>query len=322
MHPGEPLSRYSLISTTKIGELEEAFDRMSIDTSVEVIGRPEKFEGSIRNRQLQHIGLAYEKYSGTRLTISATNFFSQAFPLGGRGEIVTAEVAASAASERETVLSPGMAVTMNFMADYEHLAMRIDPSALIRKLTAIADAPVGPSLKMEPIHDSTRPEARILRDLFLFVVAEVNAADVPPSPLVLAEWEQALMVAYLTGNRHNYSHLLERRPTAVAPWQVRRAEEYIEANWHQPIKMEDLAAVTGTSTRSLFRTFRENRGCSPMAFAKQVRLQHARQLLRTPGKVSTVTEVALSCGFSTLGRFSRDYYRAFGELPSATLKRT
>jgi len=83
MNSDGPLSRFPLISTTKIGELEEAFNRISIDTSVEINGRPEKFEGSIRNCQLQHIGLAYEKYSGARLNISETIFFSQAFLMGG-----------------------------------------------------------------------------------------------------------------------------------------------------------------------------------------------------------------------------------------------
>lgn len=265
--------------------------------------------------------MAYEGYSGARLNISETNFFSQAFPLAGKGEITSAEIQAPSTSEGLTVLSPGMSVKMNFMTDYEHLAMRISPRALIRKLVAIIDAPVGAALRMDLIQDFARSDARILRDLFLFVVEQVNAMDGLPPPLILAEWEQALMVAYLTSNRHNYSHLLERQPTGVAPRQVRRAEDYIEANWNQPIKIEDLAALTGTSARSLFRTFQKSRGCSPMMFAKQLRLRHARQLLRAPEKTTTVTDVAMACGFGSLGRFSKDYYRAFGELPSHTLKR-
>src|SRR5579862_1207609 len=137
MNSDGPLSRFPLISSTKIGELEEAFNRISIDTSVETNGRTEKFEGTIRNCQLQHVGLAYEKYSGVRLKISTTNFFSQAFPMAGCGEIVTSDVHKPEVSRRHAVLSPGMAVSMNFGADYEHLAIRIEPSALIRKLTAV-----------------------------------------------------------------------------------------------------------------------------------------------------------------------------------------
>jgi AraC-like DNA-binding protein len=321
MSASEPLSRFPLIRATKIDELEEAFSRISIGASIEAGHPADNFEAAVNNCQLQHIGLAYEKYSGARLNIPETNFFSQAFPLGGKGEIRAAETQAPEIDGKLTVLSPGMSVKMEFMTDYEHLAMRIAPSALIRKLTAIIDAPVGTPLRMDSIQNSSRPDARVLRDLFLFVVAQVDARDGLLPPLILAEWEQALMVAYLAANRHNYSHLLEGQPTGVAPWQVRRAEDYIEANWNRPIRVEDLAALTGTSARSLFRTFQKSRGCSPMTFAKQVRLRHAHQLLRAPHKTTTVTDVALACGFGSLGRFSMDYYRAFGELPSHTLKR-
>ncbi len=165
------------------------------------------------------------------------------------------------------------------------------------------------------------PAARSLREQFLFVVSEVNRTETPP-PLVIAEWEQALMVAFLCGNQHNYSHRLARKPHDLAPWQVRRAEEYIEAHWNQPIRIEDIAMVTGASARNLFRTFRQSRGCSPMAFAKRIRLSQSRQLLQSAAPTSTVTDVAFKCGFSDLGRFSREYRQAFGELPSEVLKRS
>src|SRR5262245_24742078 len=57
---------------------------------------------------------------------------------------------------------------------------------------------------------------------------------------------------------------------AAVPWQVRRAEEFIEAHWNQPITVEMLAEVAGTSERTLFHAFRASRGRSPMASVKQV----------------------------------------------------
>ena len=198
---------------------------------------------------------------------------------------------------------------------------RIDSKALARKLTAISGIPVISALKMEPLQDLARPEARALRDLFLFVVREVNAAETPMSRLALAEWEQALIVGFLHGNRHSHSHLLERAAPGLAPWQVRRVEEYIEANWNKPIQLEDIAGVTGSSARSIFRAFRQSRGYSPMAFVKNLRLRHSQRMLGSSGSAVTVASVAFSCGFNDLGRFSRDYRRAFGELPSTTLKR-
>ena len=53
---------------------------------------------------------------------------------------------------------------------------------------------------------------------------------------------------------------------------MRRAEQYIEANWNRAITVEALAAATSVSARSLFYSFRAARGCSPMDFVKRLRL--------------------------------------------------
>jgi transcriptional regulator GlxA family with amidase domain len=116
--------------------------------------------------------------------------------------------------------------------------------------------------------------------------------------------------------------LLDAEPYDSAPWQVRRAEDYIEAHWNSPITVEKLAEVTNTSARSIFRAFKASRGYSPMAFAKKLRLKRARAMLQFPKSVSSVIGVAFSCGFSNLGHFAKDYRLEYGEAPSTTLKRS
>jgi AraC family ethanolamine operon transcriptional activator len=59
-----------------------------------------------------------------------------------------------------------------------------------------------------------------------------------------------------------------------------------------------------------------------MKYAKQIRLESAqRVLLAARSGITTVTDVAMNHGFFQLGRFSADYRRVFGELPSETLGR-
>ena len=101
---------------------------------------------------------------------------------------------------------------------------------------------------------------------------------------------------------------------------MRLVEEYIEANWRAPLDIETLAAVTGGSTRSIFKAFKEARGVSPMAFVKRVRLGHARRMLQELDEATSVIDVAFQCGFLNPGHFARDYRMAFGELPSETLR--
>ena len=53
-----------------------------------------------------------------------------------------------------------------------------------------------------------------------------------------------------------------------------------------------------------------------------LRLSNARRaLLSADGKLTKVTEIAVSFGFAELGRFSVEYKKAFGESPSQTLNR-
>jgi transcriptional regulator GlxA family with amidase domain len=104
-------------------------------------------------------------------------------------------------------------------------------------------------------------------------------------------------------------------------WQARRVEQYIETHWDQPITIETLARATAASARSIFHHFRSCRGQSPMAFLKQVRLQHAKEMLERTDLNRSVTDTAIACGFGNLGHFAGDYFKRYGEHPSDTLKR-
>ena len=99
-----------------------------------------------------------------------------------------------------------------------------------------------------------------------------------------------------------------------------RAEEYIEANWSEAITIESIADAVGTSARSIFLSFRQSRGYTPMAFVKATRLRHAQQKLLAANREATVTSVALECGFQNMGHFAINYRKLFGKSPSGTLE--
>jgi AraC-like DNA-binding protein len=71
--------------------------------------------------------------------------------------------------------------------------------------------------------------------------------------------------------------------------------------------------------RAMFMAFKKARGYTPMAFLRRVRLEQTRRILQKPDETTSVTAVSFSCGFNNSGYFARDYKKAFGELPSATL---
>lgn len=213
------------------------------------------------------------------------------------------------------------AAVIDFAADFEQFAWRVTPDTIVRKLAALTGNPAIKRPRFDTALDLSSPTGANFKrtlDALLAVAATQDAA----ASLLIAELEQAALVALLCAAGHNYSDVLARRVAGAAPWQVRRAEAYIEANWDKPLTIEDIVEATDASARSLFRTFKETRGYSPVDFVRQVRLRQARRVLEQGGPDLTVTKIALASGYGDLAQFSKEFSRAFGETPSAVLRRT
>ena len=110
-----------------------------------------------------------------------------------------------------------------------------------------------------------------------------------------------------------------RPPAAVL---VRRAIEISESHGG-PVRIAELCTELRVSPGTLENAFKSATGVTPHAFFLRRRLNQARQvLLREDAGQRNVTDIALSLGFSELGRFAVRYRQMFGETPSATLKRS
>jgi AraC-like DNA-binding protein len=60
-----------------------------------------------------------------------------------------------------------------------------------------------------------------------------------------------------------------------------------------------------------------------MAYLRDVRLGRVHEdLLSAPAGSTTVTDVAYKWGFVHVGRFTKEYRRKFGQLPSRTMRTT
>jgi AraC-like DNA-binding protein len=245
----------------------------------------------------------------------------QGFPLYGTGEHRIGGTLAPISATRSAIIAPGDRVTLRYRSTFQHYALVLTPAPLLQKLEALIGVPVAARLTFTTAVSYDRPEALALRRLVLFLAKELSAEDPAMPPLALAELEQALMVSFLCSNDSNYGASLRGDPLRSAPWQVRRAEEYIAAHWDQPITIEALAIAANVSARSLFYSFKKARGYSPMELVKRIRLEHARGMLSRPLPGTSVTRIGYACGFGNLGHFANDYHACFGERPSDTLRR-
>ena len=109
--------------------------------------------------------------------------------------------------------------------------------------------------------------------------------------------------------------------TSPVPRGVKRALDAMRSNIGHDWRLTELAAIAGTSGRTLQRQFLSFVGKTPRAVLREIGLECARRelLQGTPGV--KIMDVALRCGFPHFGRFSIAYRRRYGETPSQTLTR-
>jgi AraC-like DNA-binding protein len=100
---------------------------------------------------------------------------------------------------------------------------------------------------------------------------------------------------------------------------LRRARDYVDLHYAEPLDLEAIAAVAGISKYHFQRLFTAQYGLSPAAHLSRRRVERAQDLLRATNL--TVTEVCHAVGFSSLGSFSGRFRELVGETPSEFQRR-
>jgi AraC-like DNA-binding protein/tetratricopeptide (TPR) repeat protein len=108
---------------------------------------------------------------------------------------------------------------------------------------------------------------------------------------------------------------------SLQPRAVRRALDAMHANVGHRWTLAGLAAVAGTSSRTLQRQFLSFLGKTPHAVLRDIGFERARRELLQGAHREKIMDVAVRCGFPHFGRFAVEYRRRYGETPSQTLKR-
>lgn len=96
---------------------------------------------------------------------------------------------------------------------------------------------------------------------------------------------------------------------------ISRAVQYIHQNLDQPVSVEGLAEMVHMGQTSFYENFKNVMHVSPLKYAKSVKLDRARVLIKEGKKVN---EAGFMVGYNSPAQFSREYKRHFGYAPSAT----
>jgi AraC family transcriptional regulator len=107
----------------------------------------------------------------------------------------------------------------------------------------------------------------------------------------------------------------ERRPPrGLSSAQRARLVDYIEAHLEEPLSLQQLARLIGSSASHLKTLFKRSLGVSVHAYVVERRVERARQLLRE-GKLPSA-QVALESGFAHRSHMARCIRRLLGVSPT------
>ena len=97
-------------------------------------------------------------------------------------------------------------------------------------------------------------------------------------------------------------------------WQVNRVRAFIDKNLHRTIHTRDLSAVARRSPAHFSRSFKLTFGEPPHAYVVKRRLEKACNLMVTSS--ASLSEIALSAGFSDQAHLCKLFRQAFGQSPA------
>ena len=195
------------------------------------------------------------------------------------------------------------------------MGLKLDAQALENELSARlgGDASTWSSMEVPLMGTGKRRLEQILHDFVERLdapVSEENAASLDQAEGRLLDW-----VAFRIQERSDQGVGLD-----AGLRRVHLVEEWVDDHLGDSITLGRLCTVARVGARTLQTSFRRWRGQTPLEFVRERRLAVARMRLMEPDTALSVTEVALSCGFHHLGRFSVLYREKFGTSPSETLR--
>lgn len=94
-----------------------------------------------------------------------------------------------------------------------------------------------------------------------------------------------------------------------------RARDRMDRRYAQPLDVTELAAVAYMTRAHFIREFKRVFGETPYRYLQRRRVERAMFLLRHGD--TSVTDVCMAVGFSSLGTFSRTFTQIVGRSPSA-----
>jgi AraC-like DNA-binding protein len=221
------------------------------------------------------------------------------------------------------IIHPNRAFRETFDGRCHHLLLTVKREALEQAYAEWVGHPAQERLCIQSsvvdVAGEGRSLVRYLGMLCRVLEREASIAKAPEVPHAVVDSLPQLLLHTLP---HNHSKEFHRTPEPLDPAYLRRVEDYLLGKASEEVCMADLVRISGCSARSIHYSFRKLRGVTPMEYLRDYRLAMSRQTLLQPSNAGrSITEIALSCGFNHMSKFTAHYKARFGETPSQTRRR-
>ncbi len=167
----------------------------------------------------------------------------------------------------------------------------------------------APSLPPPPLNERVKPASKRTATQMLNLLQVWRNTDLPP--VVRHIRLHALLLEVILELLSDTAREQCAEAEAGLWWQV---EAGLRADLSQPLNVGLLCELSHRSERSVFRACKKATGLSPMKRVKQVRLSHARGLLKFSRY--SISEIAYEVGYERVQEFSRDYRKHYGCTPT------
>jgi len=264
---------------------------------------------------------------GTDVTIGVEdaehlNCYSLSLPLRGDQELTKGGQRLRSDRDHGLIVSPHETQALSMAGDCHKVSVVITRMAMRQTLEGMLERPLEAPLMFEPVMDAVNGASASWWRLAKYYIDELERGhDLYDQVFFTRDIESALIKGLILAQPNNYSAELREHLGARLPYYLVRARDFIQANAREDMHLEDIEQAAGVSRFKLFEGFRKHFGLSPMAYLKKYRLGAVRQEILEDASVRNISVIAMSWGFSHLGRFASEYRKLFDEAPSATLQR-
>jgi AraC-like DNA-binding protein len=175
-----------------------------------------------------------------------------------------------------------------------------------------------------PVGRLAAPLAQAIAQVLKLIDQTISTDEALLATLRLDDLVLRLVVHHLVPELRGHAPGQHPEPgiTRISQPDLDRLCDWMRANFHQSLAIDDLEQNVHYSSRSLQLAFQRRFGCGPMQWLRQQRLAAAHERLQNPLPTDSVGIIAQAFGYKSLATFSREFRRYYGCKASDLLRQS